>query len=129
MTAPCLPELAGFRCIILDADQLRNHQCLEPLRTMVNRAFAEGTNIRFPTTESVYKTIGVHGRCSVLFREDDVKMINPVAAAMIKYHSPSVGVEAIGEVKDGKAVYRSFGDEDRQSTPGVLRKRGEFPRV
>lgn len=73
---------------------------------MVNRAFAEGTNIRFPTTESVFTTLDVHGRCSVLFRDNDINMVNPVAAAMIKYHNSSVGVDPIGEVnEDGQAVY------------------------
>ncbi|KAI1941898.1 hypothetical protein LOZ66_001379 [Ophidiomyces ophidiicola] len=84
--------IPGFHCIVLDAAGLRSHPCLQSLQAMVNDAFRESEHKRFPTTACVIATLGTHGRCSVIFRDEDTALISPVATAMIKYYNPSAGL-------------------------------------
>jgi hypothetical protein len=108
LTVP-IPHAPGFRCAIFDAQQLSQQPYLEYLRSMINEAYwASHSKLldrcedsqRFHDAESVLSCLGVHGRCCLVFRDEDTQMLRPVATAAMKYFNPDLGGPPLDPVED-----------------------------
>lgn len=64
-----------FEAIVLDADELRAHPSLKALHSMINDAFWAqhreiiGNEPRFRDAEEFVGSMGIHGRCCIMFKK------------------------------------------------------------
>ncbi|KAK2841655.1 hypothetical protein FQN49_006043 [Arthroderma sp. PD_2] len=88
-------DLDHLESLVLDAQQLREHPCREPLLALVNKAYYEGgqavfsgTSNRFKDLEELLSLMGKYGRCCVLFRMSSGHPVKcwdePLATAILK---------------------------------------------
>ena len=97
----------GFRSVIFDSQQLGQQPYLEHLQSLVNEAYLAShldvlslneNSYRCDTPDTLVKELGVHGRCCLVFRDEDRQMLKPVAVAMIKCFNADLGADPIRRV-------------------------------
>ncbi|KAL1954651.1 hypothetical protein VTO42DRAFT_845 [Malbranchea cinnamomea] len=102
-----IPHALGFRSVILDSQQLGKQPYLKHLQDLINVAYQRAHNdtisperggVRIVDPADLATEIGRHGRCCLVFRQEDEHMLKPVAVAMIKYFNEDLGTVPVRSV-------------------------------